>query len=69
MPRRVRKWRERMVMAWVVAGMVPFLLANACFDTSTAPDVVPPGKDSADTDTVTTFHGGFCEETAGTVRV
>jgi len=45
------------LIAVMAICMLPFVLANTCFDTSTAPDYVPTGADTGDarkTDTVTT---------------
>ena len=49
-----------MLLAWMLAATLPFLLANTCFKTSTAPNVITPGEDSTgeDRDTIATFQVG-----------
>ncbi|MFC1639265.1 hypothetical protein ACFL3B_00720 [Gemmatimonadota bacterium] len=59
MPEKARVWSGRStLLAWVLVATLPFLLANTCFKTTTAPDYVPPGDDSTDADTTIALHAG-----------
>ncbi len=56
MPKKLHWLRGRRTMlAWVLAAMLPFVLANTCFKTSTAPDYVPTEEDSSDADTTSSL--------------
>jgi hypothetical protein len=59
MPKIFRRWpvRHSAVLAWVAVGLLPFLLAGTCFDT-TAPDIVTPAEDSTGTDSTSALHDG-----------